>query len=252
MHSNRFSRGFWLVLLAAMVTVSVTASLGFWQLRRAALKEQIQADIQAQESAERLYNADVKAVDTLVPWMHRRAQLSGSWVPQATVYLDNRQMNGRQGFYVVTPFQLANDGRWVLVQRGWTPRDFLDRTRVPQVPTPTGVITLSGRIAASPGKVYALGEADVGLVRQNLDVPAFAREHTAQILNGSLVQLAPVPDTPSDGLLRNWPQIASDVHKHHGYAFQWFGLCALILILYVWFQIISPFRRSRSAVTSPR
>ncbi len=251
MRSQRFSRGFWLVLMAALVCASVTASLGFWQLRRAALKEQIQADIQAKESADHLYNADVKTVDTLAPWLHRSAHLSGTWIPHATVFLDNRQMSGRQGFYVVTPFQLANDGRWVLVQRGWTPRDFLDRTRVPQVPTPRGTITLSGRIAASPGKVYELGEADTGPVRQNLDVTAFAREHAAQILNGSLVQWAPVPDTPSDGLLRNWPQIASDVHKHHGYAFQWFGLCALILILYVWFQIISPLRSTRAAGNPP-
>jgi surfeit locus 1 family protein len=251
MHSNRFSRGFWLVLVAALVSASVTASLGFWQLRRAALKEQIQADIQLKASAETLNNADVKAVDTLVSWLHRGAAFSGTWVPDATVFLDNRQMGGRQGFYVVTPFRLAQDGRWVLVQRGWTPRDFLDRTRVPQVPTPTGVITLSGRIAASPGKVYELGQADAGPVRQNLDVTAFAREHAAQILGGSLVQLAPVPDTPSDGLLRNWPQVASDVHKHHGYAFQWFGLCALILILYVWFQIISPLRRTRTADPLP-
>jgi surfeit locus 1 family protein len=70
-----------------------------------------------------------------------------------------------------------------------------------------------------------------------------SREHSAAVLNGSLVQLQAGIDAPSDGLLRNWPLIASGVDKHHGYAFQWFGLCALILILYVWFQIISPLRR---------
>jgi surfeit locus 1 family protein len=251
MQSNRFSRGFWLVLVAALVSVFITASLGFWQLRRAALKEQIQADIQAKEFAGTLHNADVKGAESLVSWLHRSAQFSGTWIPEATVFLDNRQMSGRQGFYVVTPFQLANDGRWVLVQRGWVPRDFLDRTRVPEVLTPKGVITLSGRIAASPGRVYELGEAGAGPIRQNLDVVAFAREHAAQVLNGSLVQLAPVPNTPPDGLLRNWPHVASDVHKHHGYAFQWFGLCALILILYVWFQIISPLRSARAAVNPP-
>lgn len=251
MQPDRFSRAFWLILLAALVSASVTASLGFWQLRRAALKEQIQADIQINASAPTLKNADVKAVDTLSPWLHRSAQLSGEWVPDATVFLDNRQMGGRQGFYVVTPFRLQHDGRWLLVQRGWVPRDFLDRTRVPNVPTSSGVITLSGRIAAAPSKVYELGEAGEGPIRQNLDVLSFAKEHVAQVLNGSLVQLAPVPNVPSDGLLRNWPHVASDVQKHHGYAFQWFGLCALILILYVWFQIISPLRSARASAASP-
>ena len=37
---------------------------------------------------------------------------------------------------------------------------------------------------------------------------------------------------------------AAGVHKHYGYAFQWFALSALILGLYVWFQLIRP-RRAR-------
>jgi surfeit locus 1 family protein len=43
---------------------------------------------------------------------------------------------------------------------------------------------------------------------------------------------------PSEGLLREWPQPATGVEKHYGYAFQWFGLSALITLLYVWFQIV--------------
>jgi surfeit locus 1 family protein len=45
---------------------------------------------------------------------------------------------------------------------------------------------------------------------------------------------------PADGLLRQWPPPAADVHKHYGYAFQWFALSALVLVLYVWFQILRP------------
>jgi surfeit locus 1 family protein len=78
-----------------------------------------------------------------------------------------------------------------------------------------------------------------------------AHEHAAAVLNGSLVQLQAGADTPPDGLLRNWPPVASGVDKHHGYAFQWFGLCALILILYVWFQILSPLRLARRRPTAP-
>jgi surfeit locus 1 family protein len=44
----------------------------------------------------------------------------------------------------------------------------------------------------------------------------------------------------SEGLLREWPQPVAGVEKHYGYAFQWFGLGALITMLYVWFQIVRP------------
>lgn len=243
MSLQQAKRGFWWVLLAALVSASLTASLGFWQLRRAALKTQIQADIDAQQSLTRVGNADLAQAERLDAWVHRSAELKGEWVPDATVYLDNRQMDGRQGFYVVTPLRLKNDGRWVLVQRGWAPRDFLDRTRVPNVPTPSGEVSVVGKIAAPPARVYELGQAEEGAIRQNLALDDFARAHASTVLQGSLVQLAPVSGAVSDGLLRNWPQVASGVHKHHGYAFQWFGLSALIVVLYVWFQIISPIRR---------
>jgi surfeit locus 1 family protein len=127
----------------------------------------------------------------------------------------------------------------------------LDRSRLPEIMTPVGEVTVYGRIAAAPGKVYELGDAGTGAIRQNLDAQTVSREHSAVVLNGSLVQLQAGIDAPSDGLLRNWPLIASGVDKHHGYAFQWFGLCALILILYVWFQIISPLRREHHGQPAP-
>jgi len=45
-------------------------------------------------------------------------------------------------------------------------------------------------------------------------------------------------------LLRDWPPPATGVDKHYGYAFQWFGLCALIALLFIWFQVARPFLRS--------
>jgi surfeit locus 1 family protein len=37
------------------------------------------------------------------------------------------------------------------------------------------------------------------------------------------------------------------LQKNYGYAFQWFALCALILGLYVWFQLIQPRRKQSSS-----
>src|SRR5437868_3343803 len=63
--------------------------------------------------------------------------------------------------------------------------------------------------------------------------------HRRVALRGSwaAVQTAASVD---DGLLRHWPPPELGLHKHYGYAFQWFALCALILVLYVWFQLIRP------------
>jgi surfeit locus 1 family protein len=237
---------FWVVLVATVLGCSLTASMGFWQLRRAAQKESLHASMEERSRQPALSNADLKEIQDTTAVLHRVAQVTGRWLPEGTVYLDNRQMSQHQGFYVVTPLQLTGDGRVLYVQRGFVPRDFLDRGKVPTVPTPSGEITVKGRMAAAPSKVYELGEAGDGPIRQNLDIVVAANALHVGALGGSLVQLEPPPSSAPDGLAREWPQVTTGVYKHYGYAFQWFGLCALMVFLYVWFQVIAPRRRPGS------
>jgi surfeit locus 1 family protein len=74
-------------------------------------------------------------------------------------------------------------------------------------------------------------------------MPSLARESGLPLRPLSVMQLDE-PGQPPDGLLREWPAPAAGVHKHHGYAFQWFALSALSILLYVWFQLIRPRRRA--------
>ncbi len=131
----------------------------------------------------------------------------------------------------------------MLVQRGWVPRDFQDRTRLPSVETPPGEVTLTGRIAPAPARLYEFEAAATGRIRQNLDLDAFRRETGLPLVEGSVQQAG----GPSEGLLRDWPVPASVADKNFGYAFQWWALSGLIFIIYVWFQFIAPRRRTRPA-----
>jgi surfeit locus 1 family protein len=56
---------------------------------------------------------------------------------------------------------------------------------------------------------------------------------------------------PAPLLQRDWPKANTGVEKHYGYAFQWFGLAALIAILYVWFQIVRRFIPKHSRRSEP-
>lgn len=235
-------RAFWLLTVLALLGMGATAALGRWQMGRAAEKEALQARIDARLAEPVLEGLSLAGVDVSPELLHRRIALHGQWLAQHTVYLDNRQMQGRQGFFVITPLQLTGRSEVVLVQRGWVPRDFSDRTRVPPVTTPPGTVTVAGRIALPPSRLYDLGPADTGLIRQNLDLAQFKQETGLPLVALSVLQT----DVVADGLLRDWPAINSGVDKHHGYAFQWFGLCALIALLYVWFQIVKPHAARRA------
>jgi surfeit locus 1 family protein len=236
------SRRFWILTLAALFVAGSTFSLGQWQLRRAAQKEAVQAAITDKNSLPALDGRALSASENIAAEIHRKAVFEGVWQAAQTVFLDNRPMNGRSGFWVVTPLKLEGTGQVIVVQRGWAPRDFADRSRLPAVVTPAGVVTVEGRIAPPPSKLYAFKGVDAGPIRQNLDLAAFRLETGLPLFEQvSLLQTA----APSEGLLRDWAAPTLGVDKHYGYAFQWFGLCLLVVILYVWYQIILPFRASR-------
>jgi surfeit locus 1 family protein len=245
MRASVFSARFWVVTVAALLTVALTFSLGQWQLGRAAQKQALQASLDQKKELAPLVNAGLLASQNGVSpeLVDRRIELTGRWLNEQTVYLDNRPMNAKPGFWVMTPLHLTGSDKVVLVQRGWIPRDFGDRTALAQIETPKEPVTLLGRMAPAPAKLYAFKGADTGRIRQNLDIPTFAAETGLPLISALVIQIDPA----SDGLQRDWVAPNTGVDKHYGYAVQWFGLCALVLGLYGWFQLIAPWRQRRSA-----
>lgn len=234
---------FWLVTAAALLALAATLALGRWQLARAAQKETLQARVDAQANQPRLDARALLLLADPTSALHRGVMLRGHWIAQHTVFLDNRQMNARVGLYVLTPLRLEGSGAVILVQRGWVARNFIDRSSLPALSTPAGVVEIEGRMAPPPAKLYELGEAPSGPIRQNLELAHFSAESGLVLLPVTVLQT----DQTGDGLLRDWPRVGSGVDKHYGYAFQWFGLSALIAILYVWFQIVRRFIQARRA-----
>lgn len=231
--------------LAALAGFLACLALGVWQLQRAAYKRALQQTLLERAQLPPLAQAELPAPGTRAPeaLLQRRVQVQGEWLAQHSLYLDNRPMDGRVGFLVLTPLRLAGRGDVLLVQRGWVPRDAAQRERLPPLSSPAGLQTLQGRLMASPSRAYELGSAAAtGVIRQNVDLPALQAETGLPLLPLVLLQTEAGPGEDAS-LKRHWPAPAVDIHKHYGYAFQWFALAALILGLYVWFQVLAPRRR---------
>jgi surfeit locus 1 family protein len=244
---------FWLITLAAALALAATVSLGHWQLSRAAQKEALQAEIDAQKKLPPLDQDAFLAIARPGEALYRPVHLRGLWLEPQTVYLDNRQMNGLPGFYVVTPFAVEGSDQTVMIQRGWVQRNFTDRNQLMPVETPRGLVEVTALVAPPPGHLLELGQAapaaqgpSVGSspIRQNLDLEAFRAETRLPLRTDLTLQQT---GAASEGLQRDWPPPALGVEKHYGYAFQWFGLAALVVILYVWFQFIAPRRKAGHA-----
>ena len=229
-----------LIAVAALAGIAATTSLGFWQWGRGEQRTALYEAVAARGQTPPVGLPEL--VSTAAPALeHRPVVLRGEWLPERTVFLDNRQMNAVPGFYVVTPLRLEGRPEAILVQRGWVQRDFQRRERLPSIQTPPGTVEVRGRLAPPPGKLYAFTTEEKGPIRQNLDLASFRAETGLPLLGVSVQQAG----APSEGLLRQWPQAGSGAEKNYGYAFQWWALATLIAILYVWFQFVHPRRQDR-------
>ena len=237
--TGKRSRRFWLLTAAAAAGFAATLALGAWQMSRAAQKVALQAAIERRQAIAPVSQGELLASRNPADLLHRVVVLRGTWAANRTVFLDNRQMQGKVGFYVVTPLRLEGTDAAVLVQRGWAQRNFLEREKLPPIATPEGVVEVRGRLAPPPAKLYEFAGAVPGRIRQNLDLAQFRAETGLPLLALSVQQIG----GPSEGLLREWPEPASGVATNYGYAAQWWALSILIAILYVWFQFVAPRRK---------
>ncbi len=235
------------VLLAALAGVALALRFGFWQLDRAAQKVALQTALEARGSEPSLGASGLaRDAGAVASQTFRRVRLAGTWATDRTVFLDNRQMDGKVGFFVLTPLRLEGVREAVLVQRGWVARNFDQRAVLPPVASASGRIEIEGRVAATPSRLLELEAAASGPIRQNIEFASFARETGLELLPLAVIESATSANS-HDGLERHWPPPATDVQKHYGYAFQWFAIGTAIAFLYVWFRIVRPRQRRRRA-----
>lgn len=206
--------------------IALTVSLGNWQMRRGHEKEVLQERFDTL-GKEPPVDLGAVMVDASVLDL-RRVRARGSWLPQNMVLLDNRVHHSVPGYHVFMPLQLEGSRLSVLVNRGWVAA-LSERTHLPTIQTPKGVVTVDGLSKAPRGKAFELApDSSAGKVWQNVSVERFH--------NAFKLDLQPIiveqTSTADDGLVREWERPDFAIDKHRGYAFQWYSLAALTVVLY--------------------
>ncbi|MFZ4760671.1 MAG: SURF1 family protein [Burkholderiaceae bacterium] len=220
----------WIALVAALVVIVLTSSLGVWQLRRAAEKAAAQG---ARDAALADPPLRIGATSpTVGRFDGRRVELIGRFDPAGTLLLDNRTHGGVAGFHVLTALRVEEGGPVVMVLRGWVARDVRDRTRPLAFSTPTEPVRLEGLALAELPQPIVLGHDDGSLapgtsIIQRFDLEAWRRARAPDAAPFVVRQVSVL----DDGLLRDWVQPGSGVDRHYGYAVQWFALSALTAVM---------------------
>jgi len=227
--------------VSAILVIAVGCAAGVWQLDRAHQKIALASSMAAHQQLPPLVlNGHAWTLDDV---NERRITVTGRYLPTETIWLDNRprpvpadgsEAVAQSGFYVLTPLQLEGTQEVVWVNRGWAPRNNEDRTQLPPVSTPAGMVTVVGIALANPGKVFALGKNEGPITRprieQNMDLEKESHLHAWKQIPFIVRE---INRDGLDGLARGWTPPTIGVERHYAYAFQWFALamCGFIFWL---------------------
>ncbi len=227
--------------LLCLALFILLVSLGCWQWSRAEYKTAL---VMRQTSGEAQILTLEQALETTGEIHSLPLQLTGSFDNAHSLLLDNQMEGSRPGYQVLTPL-LTTDNKLVLVSRGWIAGSA--NRRLPVLPqTRVGVLTLQGKIYVPDGKQLVLKADDFTtpewpLLIQKIDL----NQLSAVLVAGRPgVELAPfvirldVDQDVEDGeeFVRHWHWMSMSPEKHRGYAFQWFGMALVLLVLYIVFS----------------
>jgi len=221
----RFRR--WFLPIAAVGLIALFVSLAAWQLDRAAEKNRLRALFSPDAPYSRL--EDAAALTEF-----RNIETVGRYDGERQVLLDNMFIDGRIGYFILTPFQPAAGQRWLMVNRGWVARPAAgDPDR--DIGVANAGRTLRGRIGYLPRVGIRTKEAfaDAGgwPKRGHYPTPSELSSELGEELLPFVLLLSPAED--NGFVLRSQPRDSGSM-MHYGYAFQWFAMAAAVLVLLFW------------------
>jgi surfeit locus 1 family protein len=205
--------------------------LGFWQLDRLEERRALNAEIGAGLEVGPAPLDDVLAGDAPA---YRRVTASGTWAPGDEVILYGRSLDGRPGNHVLTPLTL-DDGRAILVDRGWVPTTVSSPPVTGAEAPAAGSVSVEGILlpgddqGSSDGSDGSTFDARPDQVR-SVDVGALDATIDADLVDGVYLLLA--RQTPPQERPIPAPLPELDEGPHLSYAIQWFSFAAIALIGY--------------------
>lgn len=213
----------WRTALLAAALLPIMVNLGFWQLRRADENRELMRVAEQQRQRSPIAFAQAPLVSL------QQVTIQGRWSDRYFL-LENQMNEGRNGYHVIGIIALE-DGRNILVNRGWVAAPAV-RSELPVVPPVAEIAVERGEIYISP---YLLQNepvfAENGWPRRigKLNIPGLMREFGFEVLP-MVVRLR--EGSPS-ALTVQWPVVNIAPEKNIAYAIQWFAMSAALIVFYL-------------------
>ena len=231
---RRFRPTFWPTLFTVPVLAALIG-LGIWQLQRLEWKGALIAERQARSGAPAA--ALPAVIDDPGELAFVRVRVRGAFAHGSEMYLVARSLAGRPGLHVVTPLVLE-DGRALLVDRGWVPEARKDPATRAEGQLP-GVAELEGLLRTGGWKGYTWLRPE-NLPAENVwfwvDPAAMAEAAgLARPVMGVYLDAGPA-ENPGGLPVGGQTRVALP-NDHLGYAITWFFLAMALAVIYVVYHL---------------
>jgi surfeit locus 1 family protein len=225
----QFRPKLWAIIFT-LVILAIFIRLGFWQLDRADEKRAIQQQQQklvAQGYLDLNGGRSAKEV-----FEYQKAEVSGMFLTDRIIFLDNKPYNGIHGYHVLTPLKIKDTNEYILVNRGWVPMK-THRENLPGVETSDRLQHIKGMIKF-PSSQFTLGDA----INENnqwpwriqwLEMDAIEKQLGVRLLPYILLQ----DSEANSEFIRDWKIVISPPEKNVSYAVQWFSFAFVLLIIFI-------------------
>jgi surfeit locus 1 family protein len=219
----RWIAGHLMVILVAGVFVR----LGIWQLDRLTERRAFNHTV-----AERIAAApsDLSGLLNATPpeeLEYRTAVVMGTFDESEEILIRSRTNDGEAGFHVVTPL-VIEQGRAVLVNRGWVPLEFDDPPVLPALP-PRDQTQVTGTVRDSQS-APSLGPRDPsdGVLERMywIDIPRIQQQSSYALVPVSLELRAQVPQQTGSFPVPVPSRVLTE-GSHLAYAVQWFAFALI-------------------------
>ena len=230
----------WLIVPAVftLAALAVLVSLGNWQVRRLAWKEDLiaRASVRPNEPIQPLPSASEWAGFDVAAGEYRPFRLTGRFLneKEALVFTSLPDPKGRfggPGFWVVTPF-LLSEGGTVFVNRGFAPqgREPPKERGESLGDGPTAIVGLM-RPSETRGAFTPADRADENaFYARNVSDLASAKEISPPVAPFTIDLVA--SETPRGGLPQAGETRMAFTNNHLQYAIVWYGLAAVLLAVF--------------------
>lgn len=233
--------------LCTVILFPTLVYLGHWQFNRYEYKLNLEKQISINSLMPAIAHLpiDIENPDTFKSLRYRSLEISGYFLNEHTLLLDNQLVQGKVGYRVLTPFRWEGHTKWVLVDRGFiaTGNDrqiapyvwpvFEKMTLIGILNQPVHALTLPAIFSqkSDPSKCDPIHHAAIDRPSTRIQKVDFSK--LSMCLKNEfypfIFQLK--PNHPYGFHISLTPPVLNP-ERHLGYAFQWFTMALVSMIYY--------------------